>query len=472
MRGRGREHREQIDKHILVVEDEQDTAFFIKALLESEGFSAQTVHRGQHALKALGLEGGVPEAIYDLILLDVKLPDMSGLEISERIKGDERLRYTPVIILSALGGKSDVLSGLDMGADDYLIKPFDNETLLAKVRVMLRVKDLYSELQHERAKNVMFKKTLVMHRALSEMMGRSDQMQRIFDMVADVVASDSTVLLSGESGTGKGLIAQAIHEYSPRAERPFVVVNCAAYPEGLLQSELFGHEKGAFTGALKQRRGRFEQADGGTIFLDEIGDISPLTQLMLLRVLQERRFERLGGEKTLEVDVRIIAATNRDLKAAMQQGRFREDLYYRLNVIHLSLPPLRERREDIPLIASYFLRECLPRSAKKMVGFSQEAMAALTEYDWPGNARELKNAIERAVVLAKGERLELHDLPGKLRAVPPVAEPVQSLHQSERQLIERVLAECNWNKYQAAKRLGISRSTLYGKMKKFGLGTD
>ena len=459
-------------KHILVVEDQEDTAFFIKALLESEGFSAQTVHRGQHALKALGLEGGVPEATYDLILLDVKLPDMSGLEISQRIKTDERLRYTPVIVLSALGGKSDVLSGLDMGADDYLIKPFDNETLLAKVRVMLRVKDLYSELQHERAKNVMFKKTLVMHRALSEMMGRSDQMQRIFDMVADVVASDSTVLLSGESGTGKGLIAQAIHEYSPRAERPFVVVNCAAYPEGLLQSELFGHEKGAFTGALKQRRGRFEQADRGTIFLDEIGDISPLTQLMLLRVLQERRFERLGGEKTLEVDVRIISATNRDLKAAMQQGRFREDLYYRLNVIHLSLPPLRERREDIPLIASYFLRECLPRSAKKMVGFSQEAMAALTEYDWPGNARELKNAIERAVVLAKGERLELRDLPGKLRAVPPVAEPVQSLHQSERQLIERVLAECNWNKYQAAKRLGISRSTLYGKMKKFGLGTD
>jgi len=248
-----------------------------------------------------------------------------------------------------------------------------------------------------------------------------------------------------------------------------VVVNCAAYPEGLLQSELFGHEKGAFTGALRQRAGRFEQADRGTIFLDEIGDISPLTQLMLLRVLQERRFERLGGEKTIEVDVRIISATNRDLKAAMQQGRFREDLYYRLNVINISLPPLRERREDIPLIASYFLRENLPRSAKQLAGFSPEAMAALSDYDWPGNARELKNAIERAVVLCKGERIELHDLPAKLRAAPPAAAPVQSLLQSERQIIERVLAECNWNKYQAAKRLGISRSTLYGKMKKFGL---
>jgi DNA-binding NtrC family response regulator len=454
------------------VEDEPETAFFIKTLLETEGYRAQTVHSGRGALKALGLEGGVPEAVYDLIVLDVKLPDMSGLEISERIKADERLRYIPVIILSALGGKSDVLSGLDKGADDYLIKPFDNETLLAKVRVMLRVKDLYTELRQERAKSVLFKRTLEMHRALGEMMGRSDRMQRIYDMIADVVASDSTVLLTGESGTGKGLIAQAIHEYSSRADRPFVVVNCAAYPEGLLQSELFGHEKGAFTGALKQRRGRFEQADRGTIFLDEIGDISPLTQLMLLRVLQERRFERLGGEKTIEVDVRVISATNRDLKAAMQAGRFREDLYYRLNVINVNLPPLRERREDIPLIASYFLRDSLPRSAKKLVGFSQEAMAALTEFDWPGNARELKNVIERAVVLAKGERLEIQDLPSKLRAGPPAAQPVQSLLASERQLIERVLAECNWNKYQAAKRLGISRSTLYGKMKKFGLDSD
>ena len=456
-------------KSILVVEDEHETAFFIKALLETEGYRAQTVHSGRAALKALGLEGGVPDAAYDLILLDVRLPDLSGLEISERIKADERLRYTPVIILSALSGKSDVLSGLDKGADDYLIKPFDNETLLAKVRVMLRVKDLYSELRQERAKSVAFKRTLEMHRALGEMMGRSERMQRIYDMLADVVAADSTVLLTGESGTGKGLIAQAIHEYSQRRDGPFVTVNCAAYPEGLLQSELFGHEKGAFTGAVRQRRGRFEQADGGTIFLDEIGDISPLTQLMLLRVLQERRFERLGGEKTIEVDVRVISATNRDLKAAMQAGHFREDLYYRLNVINVNLPPLRERREDIPLVASYFLRDCLPDSGKKLVGFSQEAMAALTDYDWPGNARELKNAIERAVVVAKGERIELGDLPAKLRATPVAAEPVLSLQESERQLIERVLAECGWNKYQAAKRLGISRSTLYGKMKKFGL---
>jgi two-component system response regulator HydG len=460
---------ERPPKNILVVEDEEDTAFFIKALLESEGYRARTVHTGRQALKALGLEGGVPDAAYDLIVLDVKLPDLSGLEISERIKNDERLRYSPVIILSALGGKSDVLSGLNKGADDYLIKPFDNETLLAKVRVMLRVKDLYGELQRERAKNVLFKRTLEMHRALSEMMGRSDKMQRIYDMLSDVVTSDSTVLLRGESGTGKGLIAQAIHEYSPRVGKPLVVVNCAAYPEGLLQSELFGHEKGAFTGALKQRRGRFEQAHGGTIFLDEIGDISPLTQLMLLRVLQERRFERLGGEKTIEVDVRIISATNRDLKAAMQQGRFREDLYYRLNVISIYLPPLRDRSEDIPLIASYFLREGLAQSAKKVAGFSQEAMSVLSEYDWPGNARELKNAIERAVVLAKGERIELNDLPAKLRQVSPPPEPVHSLAQNERQLIQRVLAECNWNKYRAAKTLGISRSTLYGKMRKFGL---
>jgi DNA-binding NtrC family response regulator len=456
-------------KNILVVEDQQDTAFFIKALLESEGYLAHTAHSGRQAMHMLGLDGGMPEVFYDLIVLDVKLPDMNGLEISERIKADDRLRYSPIIILSALAGKKDILSGLGRGADDYLIKPFDNDTLLAKVHVMLRVKDLYTELQHERAKNVQFKRAIEMHRALSEMMGRSERMQRIYEMLSDVVTSDSTVLLRGESGTGKGLIAEAIHEYSPRAKDAFIVVNCAAYPEGLLQSELFGHEKGAFTGALRQRRGRFEQADRGTIFLDEIGDISPLTQLMLLRVLQERRFERLGGEKTIDVDVRVIAATNRDLKEAMRQGHFREDLYYRLNVIEMNLPPLRERREDIPLIANYFLKECLPQTAKKFVGFSQEAMALFMDYGWPGNARELKNAIERAVVLAKGEIIQVSDLPGKLRSTPPPAAPVHSLLHNERQLIQRVLAECNWNKYQAAKLLGISRSTLYGKMKKFNL---
>ncbi|MFH0810954.1 MAG: sigma-54 dependent transcriptional regulator, partial [Pseudomonadota bacterium] len=413
--------RESQIKNILVIEDEEDTAIFIKALLESDGYRPQVVHSGRQALKALGLEGGVPDAGYDLILLDVKLPDVSGLDISERIKADEQLRYCPVIVLSALGAKSDVLTGLSKGADDYLIKPFDNETLLAKVRVMLRVKELYSELQRERANNVLFKRTMEMHRALSAMMGRSDKMQRIFNMLSDVVTSDSTVLLQGESGTGKGIIAQAIHEYSPRSRGAFVVVNCAAYPDGLLQSELFGHEKGSFTGALRQRRGRFEQADGGTIFLDEIGDISPLTQLMLLRVLQERRFERLGGEKTIGVDVRIISATNRDLKVAMRQGHFREDLYYRLNVINISLPPLRERREDVPLVANHLLHDCLPQTSKKLIGFSQEAMSVLTNYDWPGNARELKNAIERAVVVAKGERIETHDFPVKLRNTPPAA---------------------------------------------------
>jgi DNA-binding NtrC family response regulator len=460
-------------KNILVVEDEQDTAFFIKALLESEGYRARCVHSGRQALRALGLEGEASDGAYDLIVLDVKLPDMSGLEISERIKTDERLRYSPVIILSALGGKSDVLSGLSKGADDYLIKPFDNETLLAKVRVMLRVKDLYSELQQERAKNVLFKRTREMHRALSEMMGRSDKMQRTYDMLADVVTSDSTVLLRGESGTGKGLIAQAIHEYGPRARRPFVTVNCAAYPEGLLQSELFGHEKGAFTGALRQRRGRFEQATGGTIFLDEIGDITPLTQLLLLRVLQERRFERLGGEKTIEVDVRIISATNRDLKAAMRQGHFREDLYYRLNVIRLELPGLKDRVKDIPLLIHHFLKKNNLEKGKSIRRFDEKALHVLLHYTYPGNIRELENIIEHACLLCPGEVIQIPHLPPFLQTVSETPaknypeSPKKSL--GEKGLILETLRTCHWNRQKAAKELKIDRTTLWRKMKLYDL---
>jgi transcriptional regulator with PAS, ATPase and Fis domain len=292
-------------------------------------------------------------------------------------------------------------------------------------------------------------------------------MRAIYDFIDDISQSDSTVLIQGESGTGKELIARAIHLLSPRKEKPFVIANCSAYAETLLESELFGHEKGAFTGAIRRKKGRFELADGGTVFLDEIGEIPPPTQLLLLRVLQERRFERVGGEETIEVDVRLIAATNRTLNREVMEGRFREDLYYRLNVIPIMIPPLRERRDDIPLLAKHFLETYLSLNKKAIRGFSEEVMQIFMDYDWPGNVRELQNVVEHAVILAKGGIIEVIDLPHALKETVPRPEAdTTSLKDTERNLILRVLREVKGNKYRAAKRLGITRSTLYGKMRK------
>jgi DNA-binding NtrC family response regulator len=272
------------------------------------------------------------------------------------IKGDGKLRYLPVVVLSALSEKAHALKALELGAEDFLTKPVDVETMLSRVRVMLRIRALYESLISERFGRQQAQRTLEMRRYLAKVMGGSSQVQEMADLLDNVVATDTTVLLEGESGTGKGLLAEAIHRYSKRAEGPFVVVNCSAYPETLLSSELFGHEKGAFTGAIRRKVGRFELANGGTIFLDEVAEISPLTQLALLRVIQDRQFERVGGEKTLTADVRIVAATNKVMKDMVARGLFREDLYYRLNVVRLEVPPLRRRPDDIPFLANYFLR--------------------------------------------------------------------------------------------------------------------
>ena len=313
-------------------------------------------------------------------------------------------------------------------------------------------------------------RTRIEHTAeFSGIIGKDPQMQNIYRLIEDIAPTDATVLIQGESGTGKELVARAIHRQSPRRDKPFIVINCSAYPATLLESELFGHEKGAFTGAIRQKIGRFEQADGGTVFLDEIGEIAPSAQIKLLRVLQSQKFERVGGEETLNVDVRILAATNKDLLKEVQRSSFREDLFYRLNVIPIHLPPLRKRRNDIPLLARYFLRRFAVEQNKEIQDFSSEAMRLLLDYPWPGNVRELENSIEHTAVLAKRSKVEISDLPSAIRdAAAPVSSATPgTIFENEKKLLQEVLQECDWNKKKAALQLGISRSTLYEKLKKY-----
>jgi len=333
-----------------------------------------------------------------------------------------------------------------------------------------RLKSLYEDLKAEREKTRSLSNALEDRFGLCNIVGKNHKMQAIYDLIENISQSDSTVLIQGESGTGKELIARAIHLLGPRKERPFVVANCSAYAQSLLESELFGHEKGAFTGAIRRKKGRFELADGGTIFLDEIGEIPPSTQLLLLRVLQEKKFERVRGEDTIKVDVRVIAATNRNLNQEMTSGRFREDLFYRLNVIPIMVLPLRERKDDIPLLAKHFLEIYCNANRKQIEGFSEEVMQIFLDYDWPGNVRELQNVVEHGVILAKGEVITQIDLPHSLiESFPHTPTDISSLKDTEKSLILKVLKETRWNKYQAAKKLGITRSTLYGKLRKHGI---
>jgi two-component system response regulator HydG len=307
-----------------------------------------------------------------------------------------------------------------------------------------------------------------------DLVGKDPQMQVIYKLIEDVAPTDATVLIQGESGTGKELVARAIHNNSLRKDEPFIVINCSAYPATLLESELFGHEKGAFTGAVRQKSGRFEQADGGTVFLDEIGEISPTAQIKLLRILQNQKFERVGGEKTLTVNTRILAATNKDLQQEVKTGSFREDLFYRLNVIPIQVPPLRDRRNDIPLLAKNFLQKFAGEQNKTVQRFSSEAMRLLLNYDWPGNVRELENSIEHATVIVKGKYVEVSELPAGIQQARPRNPKISngakhSIMENEKNLLREVLGECNWNKKETAAKLGISRSTLYEKLKKYNI---
>jgi DNA-binding NtrC family response regulator len=444
----------------------------ITALLELEGYRVIPAHSGTEARRILEIDrqkGPEYETPVELILLDVMLGDTDGREICREIKRDEEMRFIPVIILTVRSGLQDKIDSLDIGADDYLTKPFINEELLAKIRVMLRIKDLHDELKREKNKNILLTQALEKRFSFGNIVGKNARMQEIYDLISNISKTDSNVLIQGESGTGKELIARAIHFNSHRKSKPFIVANCSAYSQNLLESELFGHEKGAFTGAIRRKIGRFEMAQGGTVFLDEIGEISPPTQILLLRVLQDHRFERVGGEETLEVDVRIIAATNKNLMEEMKKGTFREDLYYRLNVIPIFIPPLRERRDDVLLLASSFLRKFSLEKGKEVVDFSPEVLEIIMAHSWPGNVRELENVIDHAVILTKNEQIMPGDLPQYLRQHSLSSEEIASLRDHEKTLIIKTLKETNWNKYQAAKRLKINRSTLYGKIKRYGI---
>jgi DNA-binding NtrC family response regulator len=397
------------------------------------------------------------------------LGDEDGRDICRKVKEDEEMRFIPIIMLTVRSSLQDKINSLNIGADDYLTKPFINEELLAKVKVMLRIKDLHDELKREKNKNILLSQALEKRYSFGNILGKNSRMQEIYEFISDIANTDSTVLIQGESGTGKELIARAIHFNSHRKTKPFVVANCSAYSQNLLESELFGHEKGSFTGAIRRKVGRFELAHGGTIFLDEIGEVSPPTQILLLRVLQDHRFERVGGEETLEVDVRVIAATNKNLMEEMKKGTFREDLYYRLNVIPIFVPPLRERKDDIPLLASHFLQKFTHEKKKEVASISPEVMETLLAHSWPGNVRELENTLEHAIIIAKKDQILPKDLPQHFLQKPLPAQQLVSLQDYERSLILRTLKETNWNKHQTSKRLKINRSTLYGKMKRYGL---
>jgi DNA-binding NtrC family response regulator len=458
--------------NVLLVDHDADSIRAATEMLTRAGHRVVAVDRVGLGLERLKAQN------FDLAIVEVQLPDGGGVDLLARFKAVSA--ETPVALLASAPDVDQAILALRKGAYDFLRRPLVEEDLLALADKAAQIKQMgyerrraAEELQSEKVKNFELRRNLQTQYAFSAILGKSPKMKQIHDLLQEVTGTDSTVLIMGESGTGKGLLARILHYNSLRAEGPFVEANCAVYSEGILHSELFGHEKGAFTGALKQKKGRFELAHTGTIFLDEIGDLSPATQLMLLRFLQERRFERVGGEETLEVDVRVIAATNKNLQEGMEKGSFRNDLFYRLNVIPIHIAPLRERVEDIPILGMEFLDRMSKKVGKPMRGFSTAAMEAMTRYSWPGNVRELENVLERTVVLAKGDLIDLSDLPPNLRDGSVQGADVKlSLYENERLYILKTLAECNWNKKLAASVLGINRSSLYSKLKRYEIGRD
>ena len=440
---------------ILVVEDEPAALQALGYLLADEGYEVAQAVDGE---EASGLAEGFGP---DLVLADLKMPRLDGLGLLRRLR--ELGLDVPVVVMTAHGTVQSAVEAMKLGAVDYLTKPLNmDETLLVLARALER-----RRLEQEATR---LRERLRGRAGSPQVVGASAEMQAVFDLARKAAQSRATVLLLGESGTGKEVIAQAIHEGSPRADKPFIKVSCAALPESLLESELFGHERGAFTGATARRQGRFELADGGTLFLDEIGEISPLVQVKLLRVLQGRQFERVGGTETLTVDARIVAATNRDLGTAVREGHFREDLFFRLNVISIELPPLRARKTDIPPLADHFLRRCSAAYGKPPPKLSPEAFALLLRYDWPGNVRELENAIERAVVLTEGPEIGPEVLPPALLGRAPGARqliPGARLAEIEREAILRTLEVVGGSTARAAELLGISVRTIQYRLKEY-----
>jgi two-component system NtrC family response regulator len=454
-----------MSSNILVLDDERNYLLILETLLGEAGYKVTALNDPEMALAYL------EESEVDVVVTDMKMPKLSGRDILEHVKRD--YPHIPVLIMTAYGSIESAVEIMRMGAFDYITKPFSNDELLLSVSNAV-------QLANARQQYRILQESLEDRYGLHQIIGKSKAIKSVLEMVDKAAPSRSTVLITGESGTGKELVARAIHFASPRKEGPFVSVNCMALNPGVLESELFGHEKGSFTGAVARRRGRFELADGGTLFLDEIGELSHDLQVKLLRVLQERKFERVGGGGEIEVDIRVVAATNADLSKAVEEGEFREDLYYRLNVVQIHMPSLSERREDIPLLSMHFLQQYAAENDKNISVFSPEAMDYLTGYDWPGNVRQLQNVIERCVVLASGETIGVEDLPpeikdeeaqfkGAVDLLPTQLNLADTLEKIEAQLVRRALARSNFVQVKAAESLGISKSLLQYKLKKYNI---
>ncbi|MCP5110810.1 MAG: sigma-54-dependent Fis family transcriptional regulator [bacterium] len=446
-------------KHrILIVEDEEKLRRVIQLQLETAGFEVSQAGTAEEGLRLAGQA--------DLILSDLRLPGMDGLEMIHRIHRVNA--QTPIVVMTAFGTVENAVEAMKAGALDFLPKPFSMDHLMTVVNKSLEMRALRDE-------NRKLREELGHRYTFDNIIGASAPMQEIFATIDRVAPTQATVLLAGESGTGKDLIARAIHYHSPRRDRPFVKINCTTIPENLMESELFGYDKGAFTGATSSKPGKFEQADSGTVFLDEIGDVPASVQVKLLHVLQEREFERLGSNKTRQIDVRVIAATNADLRAALENGEFREDLYYRLNVVPINMPPLRQRKEDIPALAEHFVAKYALRLGNNVTSISDEAVALLTGHHWAGNVRELENVIERSLVLSSGDRLEASDIkmdrtPARSHAAgDPFLPEGMTLQQHEQDLIRKALEMANGNKSQAARLLGLTRNALRYRLSQIGL---
>ena len=450
------------DKHsILIVEDEAKMRRLLELQLGDEGFVAQTAPDAESGLQMLGKQS------YDLIVTDFKLPGMSGLEFLQAVRRTNA--DVPVIIMTAYGTVESAVEAMKTGASDYVLKPFSLAELVLVIRKELGAQQLREE-------NRTLREALGVKYKYDNIVADSKKMQAVLALIERVAPTNVTVLIGGESGVGKDLVARAIHQHSQRAAGPFVKINSTAIPETLLESELFGYEKGAFSGATTSKPGKFELADKGTLFLDEIGDVPPAIQVKLLRVLQEREFERLGGTKTLKVDVRLIAATNRDLRAALEEGTFREDLYYRLNVVAIDIPPLRDRKEDVPGLVNFFLQKFAREMEKPAHTITPQAMKLLVDFHWPGNVREVENVIQRGVTLSSGPALDVNDIQldiptarsnssGSSHVLPPG----MTLDQWEEEAIREALRHANGNKSQAARALGLSRNALRYRLSKMGV---
>ncbi|OGB92388.1 MAG: hypothetical protein A2Z31_01940 [candidate division NC10 bacterium RBG_16_65_8] len=445
---------------ILVVDNEQPVRLTLAMILKGAGHQVLEASGGRAAIETLR-DGPV-----SLVITDLKMPDVSGLDVLRESKTLHP--QAEVILLTGHGTIESAVEAMRLGAFDYVTKPFEASELLHRVQNALDRNALVSEIR-------LLRQQIREQRGIGSLVGKSPQMQRVGDMISRVAATDTTILIQGESGTGKELVARAIHDASPRVDRPFVAVNCGAVPETLLESELFGHVRGAFTGAISTKKGLFEEADNGTLFLDEIGDTALSTQIKLLRVLQEREIRRGGSNTSIKINVRVVAATHRNLEDMVREGRFREDLFYRLNVVTIPVPPLRERRDDIPLLANHFLELTARRMGKTAPTLSQDALAVLVDYAWPGNVRELGNSIEHAVLLAPKDHILPGDLPPSLRrkasSPNPGADPTRPvrLDDLERAHILTTLEKLAWNQARAAETLGIGRNTLWRKLKEYGI---